>query len=109
MSSVLSFIRAHAKSSRTTVTVEDGVTLRLGGMPSVYTAAGLKKLATAQAADVKGSVRTKLEDGKRVSTSFALEGERAGQLIAGETESRAGRRQTAMANGEPVTTNGAAS
>jgi hypothetical protein len=103
MSSVLSFIRAHAKSSRTTVTVEDGVTLRLGGMPAAYTAAGLKKLATAQVAEVKGSVRTKLEDGKKVTTSFALEGERAGQLIAGETENRAGRRQTSMSsNGEPV-------
>ncbi len=111
MSSVLSYIRAHAKNTRTTVSVEDGVSLKLEGMPAAYTAAGLKKLASAQTSDVKGAVRTKLEDGKRVSTSFALDGEKAGQLIAGEHEAapagRAGRRQTAMASGEP-SVNGAA-
>jgi hypothetical protein len=110
-SSIISFIKKHAKTARTTVTIEQGVTLRLDGLPAAYTTTSMRTLAASQPGDVRGAIRTALEEGKKTSSSITLEGERAGALIAGSTESRAGRRQTAMSNSEPVaaSSNGSAS
>jgi hypothetical protein len=115
MSRIISFLRKHGKASKTTLTVEPGVSLRLSGLPAAYTVGSVKALALAQAGDVKGSVRSVLETGQRVSSTFALDADRAAQLVAGEVEDerkpRGGKRQTAMANGEPVaaSSNGSAS
>ncbi len=110
-SSVLSFVRKNASSVRTTLTVEQGVTLRLAGMPTAYTVDGVARLAGSQLADAKGSVRTALEDGRKVSSAFSLSPDKAEQLVRGPdapaTAGRAGKRQTAMASGEPAA-NGAA-
>ena len=110
MSSVLSYIRKHATKATTTVTVEDGVTLRLTGMPVAYTSGGVASLAKSQVGEVKGSVRTQLDDGKRVSTSFAVGADHAANLVTGDLDGdagagsgrRKGGRQTAAAGGEPV-------
>jgi hypothetical protein len=111
-SAILSYIRKNATSVRTTLTVEQGVTIRLAGMPVSYTVDGVGKLAGSQLSDAKGAVRTAMEDGRKVSSAFSLAPDKAEQLIRGPeapaATGRAGKRQT---NGEPVaaSSNGSAS